>query len=397
MVQLTPIPIYEETEPFYVPRFEIKVQGSPLPEDVVRDVMEVTYEDSVDKIDSFTLTINNWDAEKRAPKYVDLEEKPKPGSPEAKVTAMLDPDPNKKVELYMGYQGNRRLMMTGFITTLEPNFPQSAAPTLTVRGLNVLDKLRRKQYTWSWSDTRDSNIARELRRPPDDRSGRPGLDIEVRIDREAANNEPSEHHVFMNSQYPIVFLMERARRHGYSIYIAEEENGRPARYLYFGPSQLLRDVTYELEWGKSLLHFRPTLTTANQVSQVTVYGWNRRTKRRIEGTARLGERGLELNPDLHAVARAAGRHEVITNRPVHTPRQARALARDILLNQLKEMVKANGATVGLPDLRAGRAVIIKNVGYRFNGRYFVTQTTHTIDDSGYRTTFSARREETGRS
>jgi phage protein D len=201
----------------------------------------------------------------------------------------------------------------------------------------------------------------------------------------------------MNNQYPIVFLMERARRHGYSLYVGEEtENGRTRRYLYFGPSQALRDVTYELEWGKSLLYFRPTLTTTNQVSQVTVYGWNRRTKRRIEGTAKLEDCARDLNPDLHAVARAAGRHEVVTDRPVHTPKKAKELACDILLNQLKEIVKGSGATVGLPDLRAGRMVIIKGVGYRFNGRYFVTQTTHTINDSGYRTTFGARREETRR-
>jgi phage protein D len=68
------------------------------------------------------------------------------------------------------------------------------------------------------------------------------------------------------------------------------------------------------------------------------------------------------------------------------------MARDILRNQLKEMVKASGSTVGLPDLRAGRKVIIKNLGQRFSGEYFVTQTTHKIGDGGYTTSFEARRE-----
>ena len=49
--------------------------------------------------------------------------------------------------------------------------------------------------------------------------------------------------------------------------------------------------------------------------------------------------------------------------------------------------------VGLPDLRAGRVVTIDGVGARLYGTYFVTKTTHTIDDSGYITTFDCRREQ----
>lgn len=54
-----PIPLYAARQPFYAPAFEIKLSGSPAPSKVMRDIMEVTYEDSVEKIDSFTLTVNN--------------------------------------------------------------------------------------------------------------------------------------------------------------------------------------------------------------------------------------------------------------------------------------------------------------------------------------------------
>ena len=52
-----------------------------------------------------------------------------------------------------------------------------------------------------------------------------------------------------------------------------------------------------------------------------------------------------------------------------------------------------GSTIGLPDLRAGQVIKIKGVDYRFDGEYFVTQTTHTLDTNGYKTTFKARREQ----
>ena len=61
----------------------------------------------------------------------------------------------------------------------------------------------------------------------------------------------------------------------------------------------------------------------------------------------------------------------------------------------RELVKARGTTVGLPDLVAGRRIQIGGVGARMSGTYFVTSTTHTINDSGYFTTFNARREDRG--
>jgi phage protein D len=59
------------------------------------------------------------------------------------------------------------------------------------------------------------------------------------------------------------------------------------------------------------------------------------------------------------------------------------------------MVKAGVTCVGLPDLRAGVKVEIVGLGARFNGVYFITDTTHTYSDSGYITKFNARREVTG--
>jgi phage protein D len=56
-------------------------------------------------------------------------------------------------------------------------------------------------------------------------------------------------------------------------------------------------------------------------------------------------------------------------------------------------VQASGVTPGLAELVAGARVRIGGVGSRFGGTYYVTETTHTIDDDGYRTRFRARREE----
>ena len=68
----------------------------------------------------------------------------------------------------------------------------------------------------------------------------------------------------------------------------------------------------------------------------------------------------------------------------------------ILLERSKDLVKASGSCVGLPELRAGQRVTIGGLGVRFSGEYFVTDTTHTINDSGYITKFGIRREDQGK-
>jgi phage protein D len=375
------IPIYQDNEDFFVPFFEVKIgnRGASdadlrdLPEDVIRDVMQVTYKDKIDEIDSFEITVNNWDA---ADDHLF--------------------EPGRKVRLIMGYRhGNRneRQMLDGEITTVEPTFPESGPLTMSVRGLNVLHSLKKKQHTFAWEKKRDSDIAKEIgANPLSDK--KPGLNIEVRIDQDARNSEPEEPFVFMNNQYDILFLIQRARVHGYTVYL-DMDGKTGKKFLYFGPSQRLRNVTYKLEWGRSMVEFKPTITTTNQVSQVTVRGWNRRTQKPIEGVAKLGDKGIDINTDQAAVASAVqDKEEIVADRPVENDQQAKAMAKDILLHQLKEMVKCSGATVGLPDLRAGRKAEIAGtaLGPRLSGEYFIVGSTHIIGDSGYRTTFTARRE-----
>jgi phage protein D len=405
MAQQTAIPVYQRgsgTETFYVPAFEIKIAGRGLPRDVVHDVMQVTYSDSINKIDSFEITINNWDAAERKFKYVGLDENEMKNPKYAKYAKIFDP--GQELELRMGYrqplagngdQPQLKRMMTGHITTLEPDFPNGGSPTLHVRDSNILNKLNKQPHTYTWENMRDSDIAEELGKHPVSKD-RPGLGIEVRIDKNAASKEPLEPFVFMRSQVDILFLLERARRHGYSLFLVEDKDDKVKPYLYFGPSDRDTLVTYKLEWGKTLMQFRPTLTTTNQFMQVTVHSTDRHAKSPIKETARWGDAGIKINLDLKDLVKKElddGRNDIVDDKPVYTVEQARAMARDLLLDHLKDMLKASGATVGLPDLRAGRTVQIGGLGKYFSGTYFITDTTHTIGNDGYRTTFNARRED----
>lgn len=409
MEELTLAQESQQQNGFYVPQFQLQIDGVSVPHNVVRDITQITYKDNIKEIDSFELTVNNWDAITKRPKYIGFE--PDPGSLRAgsdeELARLFEPC-GKQVSLRMGYVGDMRLMLLGTFTTLEPNFPASGAPTLNVRGLNVLHQLRRKQYSTTWNSKRDSEIAQNLGTLRDNTLPTPDkrrIPLPVVIDSNAMHGEEPLPVVHEDNQYDIDFLLTRARRLGYVVYIREGDprarNAREReRHLYFGPSDGrgpgVRDVMYRLKWGMSLIDFKPTLTTANQIKSVTVNGWDRTRQRAISVKVSLGERGATVNRDLHNLISACdAREEIVVDRPVHTEREAREAARAILGDQLKEIVKASATCIGLPDLRAGRRVIIEGLGPRFSGTYFITESTHTINDSGYITKFNARREQDG--
>ena len=180
------------------------------------------------------------------------------------------------------------------------------------------------------------------------------------------------------------------------------------RIVTFGyaPTNTVKDPTYVLEWGKTLTSLQPNLQTTDQVSQVTVKGWDPTGKAKFEVTVKR----TELTKKNHGIVNPsdlgvqdpgmAQKKEIVVDRPIQTKKEANDLAESILLQIGQRLVEAKGRTVGLPDLRAGVKVQIKGLGNRFSGppgkefSYLVTATTHTIGEGGYTTDFTARMEQT---
>jgi phage protein D len=364
------VPIYEGQD-FYVPTFEIKLSGRQPGQDVVRDILSVNYKDSLQDIDSFEIVINNWDAETRAFKYSDDE--------------LFDP--GERVELAMGYRGAMRTMLKGEITSLRPSFPAGGGSTLAVSGLNILHRFRNQQESRTYLNVTDSDIAKQMEKL-----------LKVKINAPNASDEPVFKFLIQDNKYDIIFLMERARQIGYDIFVREPGPGGPSETtLEYVRSTSIHHPTYRLTYGKSLIEFSPELTTANQVGQVTVRGWDALEKKPIVYTAKrselttkgVGPRGGQSKIEKSVEAKA----EIIASKLVESEAEARKLALEILEGIAKDMVKANGSVPGLPDIRAGTVLQVDGVGERFSGRYFVVATTHAIGDSGYSTQFECRREE----
>ena len=375
MTTLATIPVFQDRQ-FYVPRFELFIGDRPERGALLFDVMQVTYKDNIESIDTFELTINNWDVEKRQFKHHD--------------STQLNPD--QRVRLHMGYlddTGGLRTMLQGIITEMTPTFPAAGQPTLKVSGQNILNSFCKEKHSESYegNDATASKVATKI-------CQRLGVDFK----NDTPHDEIAHEHLIQDNQFDILFLMKLARLEGYEIVIEEpKKKGDSKTVLRFVESGDPVRAVYELRYGATLTEFQPTLSTAKQVSSVKIQGWDEAKGERIQvevgQQALAGAQGLTKKLMPGTKNPVEDRKHVITNQPVRNVQTAHSVAAARLISINQELVKGTGSVVGLPELRAGSQVYLWGLGKRFSGRYFVTSTTHTIGMSGYTTQFECRLEE----
>ena len=384
---------------FYVPQFQVHVDGSSLPKGVLHDIVEITYKDKIEEIDSCELVVNNWDADHNCLKYIGAEAlNPTNGQPtdtskpNYDLWNLFDPC-TKQVELSLGY-ANAPLtqMMVGTFVTYEPSFPASGPSVLSVRMLNLMSKLRNTRVTEQYTQDKvkptltDSGIAVYI-----DQKQRLPLPIKVADDYKTS--EAPLTYVMQNNQFDIDFLWERARRIGYDLYLKVDTDGQLK--LFFMKSTTAPPPVYELKWGQSLIDFKPTLTVGNQFKSVTVQGWDRAAQKPINVKLDLtSDEMKKLNKNVqYLLNQCDPRDEFVVEKAFDNTKDAQAYAKGVFTDQMKRVVKATGTTVGLPLLRAGSRVSIPNLGTRLSGTYFITATTHNFSATGgYTTRFEARME-----
>jgi phage protein D len=393
------VPVIEQDvyvgQDFYVPAYRVKVRGKELIQ-VENDVLSVTYTDSDSgkQMDSFDLTVNNWDPDGKGQ-----------GHGWFKYSDSNVFDPWQDVELYMGYyyNGNDELrrILVGEIVRTTPTFPTSGASTMTVHCVNLLQRFRTSQVVKDYFQKKDSWIARDLVEgiARDIRQKIPGLDFVV--DNEEINrnlgNENEIKHLAVQREYAINFLYERSRKIGYDIWLEESAEGdRRVVTFHYAPSKYLVQPTYVLEWGKSLVSFQPSFGTANQPDEVILRYWNPVNKQKFEGKATraelLQEGVLDPTQDFNVKqGPLAKKTEIVNDVVVESDDEAKQAAKNRLRIMAQGILEGKGKTVGLPDLVAGCKIKVVGLG-RYDGIYSVTSTTHTIGEGGYNTDFSARRE-----
>lgn len=346
---------------YFAPAFRVEVNSASLSADVSKNIMQISVINEPDTLDHFSLTLAN-----PYPKM--------PWTHDDEKSALFKEGNTIKIE--MGYVDNLQPMFEGEITSISPTFPASGTPTMAIQGYTRLHWLKGSAKTRTFQDVTDKEIVETIAQ-------------ELQLTPDVENTETRYPYVIQYNQTDLAFLLQRASRIHFEMKVEE-------RTLFFKRRTDNENKLYTLEWGKTLKSFNPTMNTLNQVNEVVVRGYDPRTRQTIEGRAGEGDEettmgGNETGAQVAANAFGRRREEVRVQTPVSSQEEADQLARAIYNARVLEFVTGNGSSIGLPDLRAGCKLILKGLGTRFSGDYYVTQATHRIGSSGYETTFQVRR------
>jgi len=382
---------------YYAPEFVVEVEGTPLDPASKGDVLEIKVEMDLKELTSVDLKINNYDDTAFDLKWSERAE-----------FAI-----GNRVHVQMGYADRLCSMIRGYITAMSAEFPSDGPPTLVVRALDGLVKLKGSkppEGELTYENLADWQIAQRI-------AQRHGLRVK------ATETGPVHDLVVQRNVDDALFVKERAALIDFDAYVHIDPTSGEDVLWFVEPADgrgTAPVTTYVLSWGSlrngtvppSMIEFKPTITAGDQVQSVTVRGWDPVKKQKISQTAtgpttpgvtasatgstsdtRSGAAsGPSTGPDAAAALGGSdGRHEVIVDRPVATDEEALALARSLLADRSYEFLTAHGKIIGLPDLRPGDTLEIDGVGARFGGSYFTTKVTHTLSDKGYLTEFDLRK------
>jgi phage protein D len=263
------------------------------------------------------------------------------------------------------------LLFKGHVTALEPSWTMDGGTTLTVRALDPLHILGRGRKTRYWEDVLDSDIVSEV-----------GAECGLSTNVEATSD--SMPYVLQRNESNIAFLKRLAARNNYHLRVNEG-------VLDFQPNQYTGSET-ELTFGDQLRSLRISYNSADQVSGVTVRGWDISAKEEVVGEATYGDISQIGSGDIGAQQAETHFGETtayITDVPVATQSQANAIALAEMERLSRQFARGTGTVQGNENLRAGTVVNFSGLNAPFDGAYYVLASRHIISlRTGYTTEFT---------
>ena len=340
--------------------FVITIDGSPLAADIEQLLVEAYVDDNRNLPDMFVLRFRD------ANRLVLSKAAVKIGSRIKVAVTSTDtqsPEP----------------LISGEVTALEADFDATGTYTL-IRGYDLSHRLFRGRHAETYTQVTASDVATKVAR-------RAGLSI--------GTVEPTStvfDHVSQGGVSDWHFLSGLAREIGYEVAVRDDKfEFCPPRPAAAAPVAGPAGNPMVLELGTDLLRVRSSVTSAEQVSQTQVRGWDTVQKKAIIGTAPAHTASADLpgaNPaDL---ARVFGDPTyVATDVPYRLQAEVDVAARAVAEQIAGAFAELDAVTRGNPKIRAGTAVSIDNIGAPFDGKYTVTTSRHHFDQTvGYVTQFA---------
>jgi len=154
-----------------------------------------------------------------------------------------------------------------------------------------------------------------------------------------------------------------------------------------------------LTWGRDLVDFSPRISIVGQIEGVSVKIWLRELKLSLVVTV-----GWDFDAERLSISVVPGIAEGVgpskpkfkfLDQPIKDPTDiAKVLLKAFseLKAKLNSRLTGSGSAIGDPNIRAGMVLQLDGLGSEFSGNYRINSTSHSIDSSGYKTSFNLNRE-----
>jgi len=340
--------------------FRIEVAGQPLPDTVAQAVVSSVVDCHVALPDAFTLTF-------RDPGRTVITEGKFTIGAKCKISVISEADTGKP-------------LMTGEVTALEAEHDAGGTYTI-VRGYDQSHRLLRGRRTETYTDVTYADVARKIAQLANLQTGTIDATPVVHV------------HVSQGNASDWDFLWGLAREVGFEVAVSDGKlHFRKPAPATEGPGAGSLDSTnpLQLSLGQNLLRFRAGVTSAEQVKEVQIRGWDVGTKKSLVGVAAAGTGSAKLSMSPADVAATFSAPPYVgVDVPYRKQTEVDAAAKAVAEQIGGAFAEFDGVARGNPALKAGCAVSLAMVGAPFDGKYVLTSVRHTYDPgSGYNTAFT---------
>lgn len=377
--------------PGYAPDYRIEIGGDSIPAALRACVMRVNWQDGIEGADRVEITLANDSLQ-----WLD--------HPILRV--------NNSFALAIGYAPDPlESVFVGEITGMSASFPNGGIPTITLTAHDFLQRLTigAKDRAFALSlpcigkfPLPDPLVAAlvgasNLLIPSVDPAGAALSFLTLLISYAIDPLEAKRGVRIQQGSSDFDFLSGLAKENGWEMYIdhTASPQGYVLRFQFLVQSYSPK-VT--LRWGQSLMDFTPKISTVGQVVGTSTRIWVPSIKMEfvivLSWDYDRAAFDLMVYPGLGDMETLLGATKAQSVLKIDAGGAATVPKKLLgeLLPRLNNRQTASGSTMGDPRIKANEVINIEAVGSQFDGLYRVTSATHTIDSSGYRTQFEARKE-----
>lgn len=285
-------------------------------------------------------------------------------------------DFGKAFSVNMGDSGAEAEVFNGYITALEGRFPQQGTPEILVLAEDRFQDLRMLRRSRSFEQVSVNDVIATI-------ASDHGLGSEVDLD------SPAYRQLSQVNQTDLAFIRDCVAQVDGEVWV--EGNTLHAQ------ARAQRDAgVVTLEYGRRLREFSVMADVACQRTGIVVSGWDADAKQAVVETADSGAIQNELNGDTSGSEILQNSFGERVDRIVHqvpfSHDEAGYMARARYRRMARRFVSGQGLADGDGRLRAGAHVELTGLGDLFNGRYYLSEVTHSFDTvNGYQTRFCVER------